>query len=1195
MNAHLSEKIGGRHATFSDDHKQNMSGDLNLVVNADIRSYVQKQDSIVIHAPEGHWTGKPEIPTVDEIILNGSIPHILPNKRSGAWKTKDKYLKAHYQLLREDAVGPLREAVEDFERNPAMMDNQKIAIYEKVHIVGFSFTHMGIAARVRFSTRRAQARILWPGSRRLVSGTIVALCPAGQDFKVKCVVAVVAARPLRGVELPEPEIDLFFFNAATMEIDSQQEWIMIESKTGYFEAHRHTLRALQKMDQEQFSQSKHLCLMDPAVEPPTYLQEDPVVDLSPVSGMDSETGYGKVDIINQWPGPQDSTMDSTQWESLKEILTKSLAVVQGPPGTGKTYVSKVALEVLLRNMKEDDPPIIIAAQTNHALDQLLSFVSGFESNYIRLGGRSTDIEIKKRALYEIRKEQRINLLPGSLLGSATINCTQQSKALIKILAPFHQVPTSPPTVEVFRQVGAITDKQAHGLITGSSRWISADDEMIEPLSLWAQGALTEFDYGYSEEQFGFDEEDEDLEIEQLREQEAEAGVNDAEDDQDILHGQWCSVENHWTVATPTDTDIKEATAFLDTVDDLWRLPEGIRGAVYWVMMQRLKDSVLKRFREHADLYNKNVQKLKIGKWERDAVYLSQTKVIGLTTTGLSKYRPLISSLKPKIVLIEEAAEVLEAPITVACMESVQQLILVGDHEQLQGHCAVHELQGEPYNLGVSLFERLVLNEMPYTTLLSQRRMHPDFRKLLSPIYPSLRDHETVLQRQKREWGMPNKPSYFFDHRWYESKDALMSIFNEQEAAFIAGFYRWLVLNGIPVTEVTILTLYNGQRKRILKEVRKYPELAQVYNRVKTVDSYQGEENTIVLLSLARHNDDNQIGFLSNRNRACVALSRAREGFYIFGSTKVLARDDLWMSVAAKMRADKRLSSVMPLVCKMHGNRVNVSHPEDWPPIGGCHEKCTQILPCGHPCQLHCHPFSHDQVHCVATCAKTLVCGHKCDQKCTEECDCACDAFAEACRLGARRGIATADAHQEQQAVKVESVTKWMDGRYVSDTSRPDGSLYYLPEQVKDNPVQRGGRMVGVKTQDIRNGRSNPLSQSPPASGDNDGIDLRRKQASPAKQAERKREWQGFAQGGAKHSDEMRDAEFVQKAQSLKATRKHVQPGPRNQTSVELGNNRQKYTEDFVPGRVTTNGVGNGATVRSGGGAGEVEEPLIDFD
>jgi hypothetical protein len=55
-------------------------------------------------------------------------------------------------------------------------------------------------------------------------------------------------------------------------------------------------------------------------------------------------------------------------------------------------------------------------------------------------------------------------------------------------------------------------------------------------------------------------------------------------------------------------------------------------------------------------------------------------------------------------------------------------------------------------------------------------------------------------------------------------------------------------------------------------------------RVTAVDNFQGEENKIILLSLVRSNDQERIGYLREANRVCVALSRAKEGLYVFLST-----------------------------------------------------------------------------------------------------------------------------------------------------------------------------------------------------------------------------------------------------------------------------------------------------------------------
>ena len=51
---------------------------------------------------------------------------------------------------------------------------------------------------------------------------------------------------------------------------------------------------------------------------------------------------------------------------------------------------------------------------------------------------------------------------------------------------------------------------------------------------------------------------------------------------------------------------------------------------------------------------------------------------------------------------------------------------------------------------------------------------------------------------------------------------------------------------------------------------------------------QGQENDIILISLVRSNKERRIGFLTQKNRICVAISRARCGLYLFGNEAQLA-------------------------------------------------------------------------------------------------------------------------------------------------------------------------------------------------------------------------------------------------------------------------------------------------------------------
>lgn len=79
-----------------------------------------------------------------------------------------------------------------------------------------------------------------------------------------------------------------------------------------------------------------------------------------------------------------------------------------------------------------------------------------------------------------------------------------------------------------------------------------------------------------------------------------------------------------------------------------------------------------------------------------------------------------------------------------------------------------------------------------------------------------------------------------------------------------------------------------------KEFRK---ASSAHVKITSVDNFQGEEADIILLSLVRSNPQGDIGFLKVSNRVCVALSRAKIGFYMIGNASLMTRKSkLWMSV-----------------------------------------------------------------------------------------------------------------------------------------------------------------------------------------------------------------------------------------------------------------------------------------------------------
>ncbi|KAL1630432.1 hypothetical protein SLS56_004960 [Neofusicoccum ribis] len=953
-----------------------------------IREYVNQTRQPV---NSSSWLSRQEIPTSCEILDTEDVPgidgtiSIPPNKVEGPWPSKETYLEAHYELLREDTILPLRQAVGRVKRKPWAREDEygnTVGVYNNVHIVGLTFSTRGIAARVQFSLARPGKRVHWEQSKRLMTGSLVALTPEDDNFQTTCLMAVIAARPLAMLVQDPPEIDIFFARPQESEIDPGQSWVMVEERSSFFEGTRHTLLALQKLMREPFPLSEHIIDVQKPADAPKYVLSHAETDLSSIF-----PGMVNVNILKDWPENPNTELDKTQLRALQRMLTKRCAIIQGPPGTGKTHVSVDALKTLLGNMISGDAPIIVACQTNHALDQLLRHVAEFEPEFARLGGRSRDRDvIKRRTLYELKQTERVPPIPGGAMGPASHRLRRLEDEIRRLLSPL-EFGSSFFTHGLLYKFGLLTEAQFESLEQGDTLWIrhgkqQEDSSIIEHgIEEWIGKNFENVDRGILPDDFAFEYEEVDLEFEQLKEVEAENMVKDDEDFE-TLRGKTINLSENIIGKESTNLTDDDVRHLLARTKDMYRIKDKQRGAVYNYLRNQAKRIILEAVRVKAKDYQDAVVLRTIGRWEQDYMILKKQKIIGMTTTGFSKYRALVSALNPKVVLIEEAAETLEAPVTAACVPSLEHLILVGDHQQLRPHCHVSEHENEPFNLNMSLFERLVKNDVEYDTLRRQRRMIPEIRRLVKPIYGDLiKDHPSVRDPQVRPTvpGMGEVSSFFFTHEWPESFDAQMSACNTMEADMVVNLYAYLFMNGVSFSEITVLTFYNGQRKLILGKLRSHPELQGTGRdfRVVTVDSYQGEENEVILLSLVRNNPEGRIGFLNNDNRVCVALSRAKRGFYMFGNGQLLASESkTWSEVitilAGKRSKEKmRIGYYLPLVCTLHGRKTFISGLDDWELVnGGCEMRCKGRLPCGHFCLLRCHPFSHENINCTQKCQKS---------------------------------------------------------------------------------------------------------------------------------------------------------------------------------------------------------------------------------
>ena len=53
--------------------------------------------------------------------------------------------------------------------------------------------------------------------------------------------------------------------------------------------------------------------------------------------------------------------------------------------------------------------------------------------------------------------------------------------------------------------------------------------------------------------------------------------------------------------------------------------------------------------------------------------------------------------------------------------------------------------------------------------------------------------------------------------------------------------------------------------------------------------HPGEESDIIIVSLVRSNEEQNLGFVQIENRICVTLSRAKLGMYVFGNFECLRK------------------------------------------------------------------------------------------------------------------------------------------------------------------------------------------------------------------------------------------------------------------------------------------------------------------
>lgn len=755
--------------------------------------------------------------------------------------------------------------------------------------------------------------------------------------------------------------------------------------------------------------------------------------------------------LSQWPSKETLKLDDSQMEALQFALTRELAIIQGPPGTGKTYVGLKIVQALLTNehvwqISLQKFPILVVCYTNHALDQFLEGICKCQkTSIVRVGGRSNSEILKQFTLRELRNKREFRRnLPMHLRraymsimtqmkeseqelreGAKTLECTMRGvvreQYLEKYISPLHwkslmNGPVQDSEWVCFQGwkhsmmlewlglgVGSFTQSVAP---VGPENIAQAEGEEEEEgeeegslIEIAEEADLIQADRVIEEEEVVRPrrrKKEENGDVQELAKVLLAMGLDNCGSGpaagQEQAAGEWEMQRSQKKKMTKkVKAELRKLNAMTEAeaneIQDIWRLDLNSRWQLYRLWLQMYQADTRRRILGYERQYRTSAERMAELRLQEDLHILKDAKVVGMTTTGAAKYRQILQKVEPRIVIVEEAAEVLEAHTIATLSKACQHLILIGDHQQLRPSANVYDL-AKNFNLEVSLFERLVKVNIPFVRLNYQHRMRPEIARLLTPhIYQDLENHPSVFEYEKIKGVSSNL--FFIEHTFPEQEiQEGKSHQNQHEARFVVELCKYFLCQEYMPSQITILTTYTGQLF-CLRKLMPAKTFAGV--KVHVVDKYQGEENDIILLSLVRSNQEGKVGFLQIPNRICVALSRAKKGMYCIGNMQMLAKVPLWSKIIHTLRENDQIGHSLRLCCQNHPDtHTLVSSAADFQkvPEGGCSLPCEFRLGCGHVCTRACHPYDslHKEFQCQKPCQK-VICqdGHRCPLVCFQEC------------------------------------------------------------------------------------------------------------------------------------------------------------------------------------------------------------------
>lgn len=320
---------------------------------------------------------------------------------------------------------------------------------------------------------------------------------------------------------------------------------------------------------------------------------------------------------------------------------------------------------------------------------------------------------------------------------------------------------------------------------------------------------------------------------------------------------------------------------MDVVKRLKKNSEAIRKKAFKYKRNFDKEAYQerKRLRNELKEIRRDIRKME---QEMSLGFINGAQIITGTFIGLQDKK--LRHLKLDAVFVDEAGQAVEPSIwTVA--HYAPQLFMAGDPLQLPP--TLFTQKAIDLGLGISLIEQGIKLGIPTTLLDTQYRMNHKIMQFSNAQFyeDKLTAHSSVSSHTLK--NDPYEPIEFIDTAgcgYTEHKDSSGGISNTGEIEIIQKRLAEINLENI---SVGIISPYRRQ-VTLLEEV--------LNNQAQTIDSFQGQEKELIIVSLVRSNENGIIGFLKDYRRMNVALTRAKKKLIIIGDSATIGNDSFYQDL-----------------------------------------------------------------------------------------------------------------------------------------------------------------------------------------------------------------------------------------------------------------------------------------------------------